>query len=194
MSSEKVKKKKSKKFKIGIGIIIVIVVLFIIGSIGGSNNSPKAVNSSSSHTQSNPVFKIGQTFKIGNYNITVDSVKNEKVITDNGFTADTTQNNFSIYKVTVENTSNQPIEGFNIGSNSNGFTLDIDNSKYAPDLNSSSDVNTANNTSNAFNIMVGTQLNPHTKYTCYLSFITPKSVKHGTILVNIDEETGKVQI
>ncbi len=187
------KTKKSKKGKIIIGVIIVIV-LFIIAVNASSNDTPKKVsngNNTSSSQQTN--FKMGSTIKMGNYNVTIDSLYNTKSIAYDGITASSTQNNFAIVKLTLENNSNNPVQGFWVGNN-NVFTLHADNSNYSVDFNNTLNANDAHNTSNPFNVLNGTQLSPHTKYTCYITFTTPHPVKNGSISINISQETAKVQI
>ena len=186
----KEKPKKSKKTKIIIGIIIVVIILIIAGSHG----TPKKVtngNNTSSSQQTN--FKIGQTIKMGDCNVTINSLHNQNTIGFDGVTTDSTKNNFAVVKLTLENTSNNPMDTLWVGNN-NIFTLSSDNNNYSVNFGDTVDVNTANHTSNAFDVLNGTQLSPHTKYTCYISFTTPKPIKNGQITVNLNGEKANIQL
>lgn len=184
--------KKSKKGKI-IGVIVVIVVLFII--IGASGKSTTAHATGKTSTSPAQVFKLGQSIQLGNYNITLDSINNTNKIESNGMAMSSTQNNFAIAKITLENTSNNSIQGFFVGGESNAFTLTTDNSNYKVDNNSTINANICYNTNTAANVILqGTQLSPHAKYTCYIAFTTPKAVKNGTLLVNMGNTTAKINL
>lgn len=164
--------------------------------MGNSKKTPKAVsngNNTSSAQSQKPTFKIGQTIKMGNCNVTIDSINNTNNISANGFTMDSTKNNFAIVKLTLENTSDNPLQGLWVGNN-NIFTLTSNNSNYTVNFSDTVDVNTAYNTSNAFNVLNGTQLSPHTKYTCYISFTTPEVIKTGSMTVNLNNEEAHISI
>ncbi len=186
--SENINNKKSKKLEVFIGVIIIILIF--VFAIYDYNSTPKSI-SNKEVTNSSSIYKMGQTIKMGDHNITIDSLNNTKTIGKNTYT---TPNNFAIVKVTLENITDNKIEGFKIKENPDIFTLNYDNSNYAIDFNHTVDANNVHNTTNSFNILDGTNLNPHTKYSFYLVFTTSQPVETGILSVNINKKIAKIHI
>lgn len=202
--------KKKSKFKIGcLGFIGIIIVFFIICAIGAGNNGNPSVVNTSSNTSNAPTttqnsttspapttktFKLGETIKIGNYDVTVSNLQNKKSIDDNyGSSISSTQNNFAIFTVTLKNNSNSPISSIDLGYQ-HVFTLSSDNTNYNINTSATISAFTVNNDSNSLSSAYSafSTLSPNTPYSGFLVFETAKPINHGTIVVNLDGETANI--
>lgn len=201
--------KKKSKFKIGcLGFIGIIILLFIIAAIaGGNNENPSVVKTQSPSNNSTPSqvsnlssttttksFKLGETIKMGNYDVTVSNLQNKKSIDDNyGSSISSTQNNFAIFTVTLKNNSNSPISSINLGYQ-HVFTLSSDNTNYNINTSATISAFTVNNDNNSLSTAYSafSTLSPNTPYSGFLVFETAKPINHGTIVVNLDGETANI--
>ena len=191
--------KKRSKFKIGcLGIIIIVIIIVIICAFaGGKTQTPTVVNGATKTTtqQSPTSFKLGQTIKMGNYDITVSDLTNTQNISDSyGTPMSSTKNNFAIFKVVVKNNSASPISSLALGYQKI-FELTSNNKNYFINTSATISKFTTENLNNSFDTAFcgGNTLSPNTPYDGYLVFETPGAIKTGSLTINLNNENAVIK-
>ena len=198
MSENKEKKKKRSKFKIGCLGIIIIIIIFIIIAIASAPSGSASASTSGTTSSSTIQTKLGQTFKMGNYNVKLSDIRNTQNISSGGMTLNSTKNNYFIVKMTIENMSSSPIPAIEVANDfSDTKVLTLKENGKTFNVNADESLNTdITSSNNAFNTAFsgGGNINPNTPYSSDLVINTPKPVKNGELIINIAGDTATIKV
>jgi hypothetical protein len=184
-------KKKARPFwkKKRFIIPAALIVLGIIGAAtgGGSSSQPASTTSSTkssssksssdSSSSASTMYKVGQTFKVGEYEVKVNSVKKAKTISVmGGASTDKANGQYYIINVTLKNLSDTAST-----VDSSLFNLEHGGNKFSADSSATMDANMSSDGSSN-NGMFLKQLNPGVTVTGNLVFDVPANLNKGVVL------------